>query len=93
MKLYHVQGNDTEGESQDFFVVAQDVAQAKDLWNDACVDSGLARDWGDEDDGLPRTQTFDPTRIRVVLEDVDGTPYQGPARWVNWPDLLIEFEK
>lgn len=79
MKLLHIQATDDMSESLDWFVVAKDADEAITLWRDICDQNGLTPDG-------------DPTRIRIILPDVSGTPFSGCARAVEWTDLTVIWE-
>lgn len=80
--LYLVRGLDHEGENQDLFVTAIDPGEAARIWNDYCI----AEEW-------PRNASDDeheePSNIRLVLEDVGGTIYDGQSRAVEWHELKL----
>ena len=88
-KLYLVRGNDVGGENADLFVVAQTPARAIDLWNDACVEKGWPRCDDDEEVGLPRGRSVDPSNVREILPDVTGTPHDGAERAIDWEELAL----
>ena len=92
MKLYLVRGNDSGGENQDLFVVAEDPDGAIAIWNDYTVQEGWSRSEDDEEFELPRQRTIDPANVRQILPDVTGTPYAGTARAVAWDELDIVME-
>lgn len=92
LKLMLVRGNDVNSDNQDWFVVAEDVDQAIDIWNDFLITGGHPRDDDDDEIALPRTRTVKPANIREILPDVTGTPYAGKPRAVDWNDLTIVME-
>lgn len=92
MKLYLVRGQDINEMNSDLFVTAPDADAAVDIWNDHCVVNGWPRHDDDDDETLPRSKSFDPQNVRLILEDVTGTPYAGAAHGIDWEALPIEFE-
>lgn len=91
-KLYLVRGHDVEGENQDWFVVADDVARCIDLWNDHVIANGVPQCDNEDEHELPRTRTVDPVDVREILPDVSNTKYDGAERCVEWSELTIVFE-
>ena len=85
--LYLVRGNDTGGENQDYFVVADNGEEAVELWNEYCVDEEIPRD---EDDEHDPDVSYTPQNIRNILADVTGTEHAGVSRVIPWEDLETE---
>jgi hypothetical protein len=79
MKLYHVQADDPMGDNLDWFIVAEDPDQALKLWDAHVTYNGF-----DDHEGI--------TRMRLILDDVSGTKFDGAARAVDWPELTIVME-
>ena len=90
--LLLVRGNDSQGENQDLFVVAEGKTDedrgkmAVQIWNNWCVNMEWEREDGDEFD---ITDTVQPENIRVIIPDVQGTIYAGLNRGVDWATLSI----
>ena len=78
MKLFYVQADDADGDNLDWFVVANDVDEVKVLWAGAIGDSVC-------ESGVI-------SRIRVLLDDVTGTVFEGPAQRVDWADLVTVYK-
>jgi hypothetical protein len=79
MKLYHVQADDPMAESLDWFIAANDPDEALKLWEAEMENNGF-----DGEAGI--------TRMRLILDDVTGTRFAGPARAIDWPELEIVME-
>ena len=86
-KLYLVRGNDSRGENQDLFVVAEDPEEGIMLWNNWCVENEFERN--DEDEFDPDV-IIEPENLREILETVAGTQYDtGKSGVIEWGDIPI----
>lgn len=91
-KLTLVRGHDTDGENQDLFVIAsgkndEEIAiKAAQIWNTWCLNNGWDRKWGAS---CEPEEYIEPQNIRVILQDVNGTEYDGPDRGVKWEELKL----
>ncbi|MBS7671744.1 hypothetical protein [Croceicoccus gelatinilyticus] len=84
--LYLVRGHDVDGENQDCFVVAESVDQATQFWNEKCLKEEWMRE--SDDDGDDETIIY-PAHLRIILEDVAATPYDGEPRAIDWGEIPI----
>jgi len=84
-KLYLVRGHEVDGENQDLFIVAENPQSAIHLWNEWCLENGLPRVDGDDEN---KAKIHDPENVRVIVEDVSMTEYASKEdRWIEWEDL------
>lgn len=78
LKLYLMRADDADDATMnlDWFVVAPDIEEAKRLWRNAV--RSCRHTPGKKSEMI---------RIRMILDDVTGTPYDGKARYVPWENL------